>query len=180
MISIVSMGLVLVQNARATARIEAANQQRDRAAALANLTFQEAQKEDYQIFHDKVEAFDLGDAATVRPGAPLSVAGRVRYPRSCANYWLLFSEARIDGITVIWPQLAIRNSGLLSQVIEVVDYQLRVPREMEREGEIVLACVDQDTHEELEEWRRQGNTGPLLERDLEVVLRTVLTIDPNP
>lgn len=133
--------------------------------------------EDHLTYHNKVESFDLGDDAAVRPGEEIPVVGMVRYPRSCKYYWLLFSEDRVDGVAVIWPQLAVRNSGLLSQTI---NHELRVPRDMERGGEIVLVCVDEETHQQFDEWRRQGNADPLLARDLEVVLRTVLTIEEKP
>ncbi len=164
-----------VADARANIKVEAAMHRVERTAQLTNLTYLEDQEEDHRTFSDKVESFDLGDTVVVLPEAPIAVTGTVRYPRVCRNYWLLFSEVRVDGVAVIWPQLAIRNSGLLSQTI---DHELRVPQDMEREGEIALACVDKETHQLFRAWRR--GSGPLLARDLEVVLRTVLSIEEKP
>ncbi len=167
-----------VAEARANIKVEAAIH-RVATAQLTNLTYLEDQEEDHKTFSDKVESFDLGDTVAVQPEAPIVVTGTVRYPRACRNYWLLFSEARIDGVDVIWPQLDVRNSGLLSQTIDrqTIDHKLRVPRDMEREGEIALVCVDEETHHQFKMWRR--GAGPLLARDLEVVLRTVLIIEEN-
>ncbi len=174
MISLVSVLFLVVNSAKAGVKIDAANLQRDRAVKLTNRMLLEAQQEDHKTFRDKLESFDLGEAASVQPGAPIFATGTVKYPRSCKYYWLLFSEVRADGIGVIWPQLAVRNSGLLSQTI---DHELRVPRDMERQGEIALACVDEETHQQFKAWRQSNS--PLLERDLEIVLRTVLTIENN-
>ncbi len=140
---------------------------------IANRAMTAAQKSDRRAFAAAVEAFDLGDIATI-PRTTLSVGGTVRYPRSCPRYWLLFSEHRVaEGITVIWPQLAVRNRGLVSQEIA---QRVTVPREMDA-GELVLVCVDETTHERFSTWRDQTGSSPLLAPDLEIVLRTQLTIE---
>ena len=137
-------------------------------ADMFNEEHRRNQQSDYERLKGVPEPFTLGPTAVVRPGATLRIEGTVRYPFGCAQYWILF----LSDDDLVWPKVPITNTGLQYQHL---DKFIAVPPQFQR-GRIVLACVQDQTHEEFKSWLAEGRDAPLLRPPrLDIALATKIT-----
>ena len=71
-----------------------------------------------------------------------------------------------------WPQLAIKNTGLLHQVIEGI--QVKIPNDFYK-GEIVLACLTKESENEAKEYLKNKRMDAMINlKIIDIVLSTKL------